>query len=592
MSGDFFDEEYDKLQENSTQLSEQQNEQQSFVQQDFSKDKQHSNDDLHCADDWTDVKPMQQTRRNKPLTVVVTALALVFCIALGWVLCACFGLQVDFLTKRDEQKYADAIIYSLKEQGIEITDSQLQVAMQYAQANLKSWQQSDEYQREQILFTVFDYIYNNFLYDDIDTLTWNAAIANAGTMLLQTTGDQFSYLMSPSDHYVYDHGNATETVGAYGDEMFGMTFQYATGVGLHVTGISDNSSAFGVLKVGDYIVKLTDMQKISDYGKKTQSRVSLFVDGSADIVIANYSYEEITGILADVYSANFWVLRNGEVVQAPEGEPLERGKFGFEIKPEKQYDYVEYYFGDDCTNLSVANQYKARTNSKAERCLDNLPTDTGYVKLLQFGENADSEFAEVMNIFKARGLSRLILDLKGNPGGSVDVACNIIALLVTDEKLADNQRIRAVSGNQLTITTLVDRNGNSFSEKRSSSYHNYFGETSSVCDIVLWTDGNSASASELLTGCLLDYKTAIQMGARTYGKGIAQVVTSLPYNGPVYTVDGMYVLDYSWAIYYTRYSYYSPLGTNIHTLGYTPQQQYDGLYSYQDLWDKTREYWK
>ena len=248
MSKDFFDQEYDKLQD----------EQQPDVQAD-------------CFDDWTQSYPKKQTKKFRPFVVVATALLLVCCISMGWVLCACFGFAgvfdnfedkhySDVSHERDEQKYAEAVIDSLREQGITITEEQRLSALEYATNNAQSAQQSDEeVQREKVLFTVFDYIYNNFLYDQIDPATWDTAIANAGTMLLQTTGDVYSSLMSPTDYYVYVNGSATQSVTVYPGEMFGMTFQYATGIGLHVTGISPDSSAFGVLQEGDYIVKLTDI---------------------------------------------------------------------------------------------------------------------------------------------------------------------------------------------------------------------------------------------------------------------------------------------------------------------------------------------
>ena len=104
------------------------------------------------------------------------------------------------------------------------------------------------------------------------------------------------------------------------------------------------------------------------------------------------------------------------------------------------------------------------------------------------------------------------------------------------------------------------------------------------------SDDGSASASELLLGALLDYKTAVQMGTNTYGKGIAQTVEELNIRGSYIDVDGKVQTDGYWAVYYTFASYYSPLGTNIHGVGYAPANTYK-VSRYGDLWTLAKYYW-
>ena len=64
----------------------------------------------------------------------------------------------------------------------------------------------------------------------------------------------------------------------------------------------------------------------------------------------------------------------------------------------------------------------------------------------------------------------------------------------------------------------------------------------------------------------------------------------MPYTGEVVQTNGQKT-QYPWAIYYTFAAYYSPLGTNIHGTGYTPDAPYDGLESYAELWQATKSYW-
>ncbi|MGN1041033.1 MAG: S41 family peptidase, partial [Candidatus Fimimonas sp.] len=178
------------------------------------------------------------------------------------------------------------------------------------------------------------------------------------------------------------------------------------------------------------------------------------------------------------------------------------------------------------------------------------------------------------------------------PGGLVDAVCDIAGMLVCDQKLSDSQKSQVTRGSQLLITSLVDRNDNKQVSYRTSFYNNYFDAPAQngVCDIVVWTDGNSASASELLTGALRDYGTGFQIGSKTYGKGIAQTYEPLPYTGQIVKTDGTLGTGH-WAIYYTFAAYYSPLGENIHGTGYTPTEGYDGIDDYATLWQKTLQYW-
>ena len=126
---------------------------------------------------------------------------------------------------------------------------------------------------------------------------------------------------------------------------------------------------------------------------------------------------------------------------------------------------------------------------------------------------------------------------------------------------------------------------------RQLSYYSYFNTLGNKCDIVVWTDGGSASASELLTGALRDYQTAVQMGVTTYGKGIAQTWKELPFYGTVTNIYGQQETC-PWAIYFTVASYYSPFGKNIHGFGYTPNDPYNNLKTYTDLWKAANSYWQ
>lgn len=562
---DFFDEEYDKIKKTNEEDNRQSD-----------SDSQFQRWYAH------DTQPQVSTRSNKPLYIALICVGLALCLALGWVLCAIFGGNGN-LSKGEEQKYLNSILTSLRDSGLEISDAQWETALQ----DVNKQVESGKIEAEALLGVVFKTLHDNY-YQDISQDKWYEAVESAGTALMQAAGDQFCRLMSPQTYYNYL--NPVSTVASSNGKVFGVSFQVVQGVGLYVSSVVVNSSAYGKLEAYDIVYKMSNV--------KNNNGRPLVINGTTfdEIVTSEWESESFMQILAQVNSATFHVLRGGEVLQFD----LVRGELGY-VNSDYPFEFVEFYFGDDCTNVSTSKVGNANISTKDERLLGNLSKlkDTGYVRIVEFMDTitngneraqADKEFETVMKLFKSRGLKHLILDLKGNPGGRVDYVCNIAGMLVTDAKLSADQKSVVSSAGKLLITTLKIRNDSDETYTSSSSYAKYFDDPTSKCDIVVWTDGGSASASELLTGALLDYGTAIQMGTRTYGKGIAQTCQPLKdYTGTVITNDNRQATEH-WAIYYTVAAYYSPLGINIHGKGYTPASKYNNLDTYEKLWTNTIEY--
>lgn len=534
---DFFDKEFEKLEKSQNSMAENNTrvEQRTNNGENVDDYLSRGNGDFNS---WSGYQPQQeqQVKSRKPLYISLICVALVLCIALGWVLCAVFGGLGS--TSRQEDLFRD----------------------------------------------VMDILANDYYEKISDEQMWDA-IEAAGTALLQTGGDQFSRLMSPKTYYNYLH-SVTEVV-SNGAEVFGMSFQFVSGVGMYVTDVVANSAAYGKLNPYDIIVKITNINR----GAGVSVR---FVDDSVvnytELVISNCSESLTKAVLQNTNSATFHVLRDGEITQYD----MTRGIVSY-VNLNYQFDFVEFYFGDKLTNVSVKPQGTSGLSTKTERSLDKLPANTGYIRLAEFaGDNDDpqayEEFKSALELFNSSNLKHLVLDLKGNPGGNVYIAQKIAGLLVTDAKLSSQEKaIVTGRNNELLITTLKLRSGAQQQYREASHYNEYFQPIGDKCDIVVWTDGGSASASELLTGALLDYKTAIQMGVTTYGKGIAQTVMPLTEYSGTFLVNGIPVTE-NWCIYFTIAKYYTPLDHNIHGVGYTPDEQYDGLDTYDKLWQATSDY--
>ena len=169
-----------------------------------------------------------------------------------------------------------------------------------------------------------------------------------------------------------------------------------------------------------------------------------------------------------------------------------------------------------------------------------LDAETGYILQSGFTEGVAQQIKEKFLDLKAQGMKRLVLDLRGNGGGLMSEAVNIISLFVPKGSLA------------------VSSKG-----KTPGSTHEYYTQTEPIdtqMPIIVMVDGGSASASEIVSGGLQDLKRATIMGKTTFGKGLVQSIRPLPYNGQMKI---------------TTAKYYTPSGRCVQGIGVTPDVEID-----------------
>jgi carboxyl-terminal processing protease len=127
----------------------------------------------------------------------------------------------------------------------------------------------------------------------------------------------------------------------------------------------------------------------------------------------------------------------------------------------------------------------------------------GYIRLTTFARNSYRDMLKAVRELadnKKNGLKGLVLDLRFNPGGLLDVACDISDLFIDD-------------GLIVTIKPRIGRQ-TPFLGKHAGSYLDF--------PMVCLVNGQSASGSEIVSACLQDHKRAVIMGERSYGKGSVQ----------------------------------------------------------------------
>lgn len=194
----------------------------------------------------------------------------------------------------------------------------------------------------------------------------------------------------------------------------------------------------------------------------------------------------------------------------------------------------------------------------------------GYISLTEFGDTAVDDFAEAAQAFAddPSSPSMLLLDLRGNGGGSSTILGFIASYFVSDgsDKTPMARYVYNNGGRQAETWFYTSRTVESSKESgKTLTSFNFYDEVEDF-EVAVLTDGNTASSSELLAWTIDFYSPdgAPTVGTTTYGKGVAQTVISL--------VNGRYEL------YITNGKYYLPLDvggettwqTSIHETGISP----------------------
>ncbi|WP_298901158.1 S41 family peptidase [uncultured Psychroserpens sp.] len=133
----------------------------------------------------------------------------------------------------------------------------------------------------------------------------------------------------------------------------------------------------------------------------------------------------------------------------------------------------------------------------------------GYIVLRKFNEKTSAETISALRALKNQGAEKLILDLRGNPGGLLREAVNVTNIFVPK--------------NQLVVTT------KSKVKKYNKTYYTSKEPIDTEIPLVVLIDGSSASASEIVSGALQDLDRAVVVGARSFGKGLVQRPKKLTY---------------------------------------------------------------
>lgn len=183
--------------------------------------------------------------------------------------------------------------------------------------------------------------------------------------------------------------------------------------------------------------------------------------------------------------------------------------------------------GQGTINVDVTTGKIKTSSVEGKMVSDNI----GYIRLMNFNKDCSKQFTKMLDGLIDDGMKGLVLDLRNNGGGYLDEAINIGSDFIPKDK---------------TITYTIDK-------YKKKVVYNSKGTNVKNIPIVILTNGDTASASEVLTGALRDYKIATTVGETTFGKGIVQEIF------PLSIGDG--------GLKVTVSKYYTPNGKNIHGIG-------------------------
>ncbi len=230
-------------------------------------------------------------------------------------------------------------------------------------------------------------------------------------------------------------------------------------------------------------------------------------------------------------------IKSGDVITAIDGEPVEditieevvvaiRGPKGTEVVLEIKRD-------GETRDISITRDVIEMPSMKWEL----IEKEIAYIQLFSFHENTKKEFSTVAEDISESSASKIILDLRGNPGGVLDIAIDIASYFLEPGKIV--------------LLTGEKRSEDNTIIKRSFGVNPLFSDY----PVVVLINEGSASASEILAGALKDQRDAVVVGKQSFGKGSIQTMQTL--------IDGS-------VLKITERYFFTPNGSVINEKGISP----------------------
>ncbi|WP_346894765.1 S41 family peptidase [Clostridium sp. UBA7503] len=296
----------------------------------------------------------------------------------------------------------------------------------------------------------------------------------------------------------------------------------------------DGAAAGMTEAVGDPYTTYMNAEEFKDFYSQTEGNyvgLGIQVGVKEDKIVVVATFENSPAEKVGILSGDIIESVNGTKV---EGKDLEKAVKT--MKGEK----------GEAVELTLARENKGSFNVKAVRDeiemitvkKEMIDSQVGYIQVTMFDENTSSNFENAIKDLNSKGMKSLIVDLRENPGGLLDQTVNMCSQFIPKNK---------------NIVYTEDKNG-------SRKDYNSVGGIAEGLPLTILIDEGSASASEIFTGAIKDYKLGTLVGTKTFGKGVVQTTFYRDRDG---FRDGT-------ALKVTISKYYTPNGQNIHGIGIEP----------------------
>lgn len=180
---------------------------------------------------------------------------------------------------------------------------------------------------------------------------------------------------------------------------------------------------------------------------------------------------------------------------------------------------IKRYGQDKLEELSVARDVVKMNNVPYFGMIND---EVGYIDLKDFTSTASREMRDAFKSLKDKGMKKLVLDLRDNPGGLMNMAIEICNIFVPKDNLIVSTKGKVTEWNK--------------------DYHALNPAMDTEMPIVVITNSRSASAAEIVAGVLQDYDRGVLLGQRSFGKGLVQITRDLSYNAKFKVTTAKYYI--------------------------------------------------
>lgn len=291
-----------------------------------------------------------------------------------------------------------------------------------------------------------------------------------------------------------------ESLQRYSRVMRLVEAEYVDAENVNFTGLTDSALQQAVGSLDRYSSYMTsdDYMDYSMISNQEYVGVGIRIEQFSGRVLVTEVFEGGAAESGELWPGDAIVGVDGELV---EGEAL--AEVSDRIRGEPGTQVVLMVQRSDVKGVLEFTLERGAIALAAIRDVELREGQVGYLRMTQFTDQADEELGIVLRDLLADGMSGLILDLRGNPGGRLDTAANVASYFLSSGQ---------------TVVTIEARRGEV--ERIEAA------PADLVVDVpmIVLVDGGSASASEILAGALRDHRRAVVVGAQTFGKGSVQSV--------------------------------------------------------------------